>query len=156
MSNKPAESVTLREVTADNLRTVLRLSVADDQKGFVATNAISIAQAYFAPEAWFRAICLGEEIVGFVMIEDQSLAKAPPAQPTATLWRLMIDQRFQKRGIGREAVLLVIEHVRAKGYRSLFVSYVPEPGGPEMFYKGLGFRDTGRVDEGEVVLELAL
>lgn len=156
----PADSsppVTLREITAETLRPVLRLSVAEDQKGFVATNAISIAQAHFAPEAWFRAIYLGEEIVGFVMIEDTSLRAPPPAEPTVGLWRLMIDQRYQRQGIGREAVLRVIEHVRAKGlFKTLSVSYVPEPGGPEHFYKGMGFRDTGRMDEGEVVLELTL
>ena len=156
-STPPELPVTLREITADTLRPVLRLSVAEDQKGFVATNAISIAQAYFAPEAWFRAIYLGDEPVGFVMIEDTSLRKPPPDEPTVGLWRLMIDQRFQRRGIGREAVMRVIEHVRAKGiFKSLAVSYVPEPGGPELFYKGMGFVDTGRIDEGEVVLELPL
>ena len=34
------------------------------------------------------------------------------------------------------------------------LSYVPGDGCPEPFYLSLGFRHTGRVDEGEVVLEL--
>ena len=80
---------------------------------------------------------------------------APPGTG-AYLWRLMIDAHHQGHGIGREAVRMVIDHVRAKGLRKLEVSYVPGPGSPEAFYLGLGFRHTGRIDEGEIVLELPL
>ena len=149
--------VTLREITADTVIAVVRLSVADDQKGFVATNAVSLAQALFAPEAWYRAIYCGDELAGFVMLEDQSLRSPPPAEPEVGVWRLMIDQKFQRRGVGREALLQVIEHVRGKGlFGSLTLSYVPGPGCPEPFYLGLGFCHTGRVDGKEVVLELPL
>jgi diamine N-acetyltransferase len=150
----PTASVTLREITADTVLDVVRLSVADGQKHFVATNAISLAQALFAPEAWYRAIYSGEEPVGFVMLEDQSLRVPAPAQPQITVWRFMVDQRFQGRGIGRAALQQVIDHARSKGlFRSLYLSYVPGPGSPEPFYRGLGFRPTGRMDGQEVVLE---
>jgi len=149
--------VSLREITADTVIAVVRLSVADDQKGFVASNAVSLAQALFAPEAWYRAIYSGDEPAGFVMLEDESLLSPAPAQPEVGVWRFMIDQRFQRRGIGRAALRRVIEHVRAKGlFTALQLSYVPGPGCPEPFYKGLGFRDTGRMDGVEVVLELPL
>jgi diamine N-acetyltransferase len=69
----------------------------------------------------------------------------------------MIDAAFQGRGIGRSALLLVIKHVRAKGVCSrLELSYVPGPRSPENFYRGLGFKPNGKVDEGEVVMELLL
>ena len=149
--------VTLREITAETVIAVVKLGVAEHQKGFVASNAVSLAQALFAPEAWYRAIYWGDEPAGFVMLEDESLLSPPPAQPEVGVWRFMVDARFQGRGIGRAALLLVIEHVRAKGlFKSLELSYVPGPGCPEPFYKGLGFRDTGRVDGAEVVLELPL
>lgn len=35
-------------------------------------------------------------------------------------------------------------------------SWVPAPGGPEPFYRGLGFEPTGEVDDGEVIGRLAL
>ena len=38
------------------------------------------------------------------------------------------------------------------GIRCLYTSYVPQPGGPEPFYLGLGFTPTGEVEDGEVVL----
>ena len=54
------EAIELREVTRDNLRAVLKLSVAPEQEKFVASNAHSIAEAHFDPNAWFRAIYAGE------------------------------------------------------------------------------------------------
>ena len=152
-----ASRVSLREITSDTVRAVCKLSVAEHQTGFVAPNAVSLAQALFAPEAWYRAIYLDEELVGFVMLEDESLLSPPPTQPEIGVWRFMIDAKFQSRGVGRAALLQVIEHVRSKGlFTSLQLSYVPGPGCPEPFYLSLGFRHTGRVDEGEVILELPL
>jgi diamine N-acetyltransferase len=155
--NSAIAHVSLREITAETVRDVTRLSVRDDQKQFVAPNAVSLAQALFAPEAWYRAIYSGESLAGFVMLYDESLRPQPPLKPEIGVWRLMIDAEYQGKGVGKEALKLVIEHVRGKGiFEKLELSYVPSPGGPEGFYLKLGFEPTGRVDEGEVVLELPL
>jgi diamine N-acetyltransferase len=123
----------------------------------VASNAASLAQALFSPEAWCRAIYADDSPAGFVMLYDESLRAAPPPRPEVGLWRFMVDARFQRRGIGMAALEQVIAHVRGKGlFSSMLVSYVPAPGSPEQFYLRAGFRHTGRVDEGEVVLELPL
>jgi len=149
--------VTLREITAETVIPVVKLSVAESQKGFVAPNAVSLSQALFAPEAWYRAIHFGEEIAGFVMLYDESLRSPPTPNPQVGVWRLMVDERFQGRGIGRAALLHVIDHVRRKHlFSALELSYVLGPGSPEPFYKSLGFLPTGRMDGVEVVLELPL
>lgn len=88
-------AVALREITGDTVLEVVRLAVAPEQTSFVATNAVSLAQALFAPEAWYRAVYLGDQPVGFVMLEDQSLRTPPPPDPEIGVWRLMIDARFQ-------------------------------------------------------------
>jgi diamine N-acetyltransferase len=49
-------TVELREITADTVRQITNLEVGPGQSNFVAPNAVSIAQAYFEPKAWFRAI----------------------------------------------------------------------------------------------------
>ena len=149
--------VSLREITAGTVRAINRLDVKPEQRGQVARNSESLAQALFTPEAWYRAIYADDEPVGFVMLHDESLRTPPPAHPQAYLWRFMIDARFQRRGIGAAALQQVITHVRAKGvFASLTVSYVAGPASPEAFYLRAGFRHTGTVDEGEVVLELPL
>lgn len=156
-TNHAVPTVTLREITSDTVIPVVRLAVAESQKGFVAPNAVSLAQALFAPEAWYRAIYCGQELAGFVMLADESLRTPPPQRPGIGVWRFMVDAGFQGRGIGRAAMQLVIEHARSRGlFDVLELSYAPGPGCPEPFYVALGFRHTGRMDEGEVVLELPL
>jgi diamine N-acetyltransferase len=152
-----ADQVTLRAITAETVRAVTKLSVTEYQNRFVAPNAVSLAQALFTPEAWYRAIYLGEEPVGFVMLEDESLLEPMPESPAVGVWRFMIDAKHQRKGVGRAAMLLIIEHVRRKGlFKKLALSYIPEEGGPESLYLSLGFRPTGEMVEDEVVMELAL
>jgi diamine N-acetyltransferase len=145
--------VTLREITSETVHAVIKLSVAEHQLGFVASNAVSLSEALFSDEAWYRAVYADDELVGFVMLSDESLKKVPPAEPNIGLWRLMIDQRHQGRGIGRKVMRLVLEYVRSRpGVRYFYTSYVPGPGGPGPFYLGLGFEPNGEVEDGEVIV----
>lgn len=155
MSAEPLP-VTLREVTADTVRAVCALEARPP--GFVSPNAVSIAQAYFHPEAWFRAVYAGDEPVGFVMLHDPSLAPEPPADLRVFLWRFMVDHRHKGRGIGTAALRLVIEHVRQRHptLGRFGTSCVPGAGSPRPFYEGLGFRFDGEMDDGEEVLWLDL
>ena len=148
----PADAaVTLREITAESVRRVCALEVAESQRKFVASNAISIAQAHFEPRAWFRAIYAGEEPVGFAMLEIDLVKRS------YYLWRFMVDHRQQGRGYGRRALELVIEHVRTlPEATALELSYVPGPGAPAPFYAALGFEETGRIEEDERIMRLAL
>lgn len=143
--------VQLREVTRDNLRAVLKLSVSPEQEKFVASNAISIAEAHFDPTAWFRAIYAGEIPVGFVMLA------MVPADGMYYVWRFMIDRAQQRKGYGRRAMELVIEHVRREPNATrLLLSFVPGDDGPEPFYTRLGFKRTGEEEDGEVYAALTL
>lgn len=144
--------ISLREVTRDNLRAVLRLKVRSDQVHLVANNAVSIAQAHFYPEtAWFRAVYAGETPVGFVMLEDDRSARR------YTLWRFMIDEKYQVMGYGSRALELVAAHVRTlPDATALYTSYVPGANTPAAFYHKFGFVDTGDVDDGEIVARLEL
>ena len=143
--------VALREVTEETLFDILDLKVAPEQEGFVAPNAVSIAEAHFSKHAWFRAIYADETPVGFVMMHDE------PEKPIYYLWRFMVDARYQKMGFGRWAMLLIIAHVKTRpNATELFLSYVPEEGGPRAFYEGLGFEHTGKVDDDELEMKLIL
>ncbi len=154
--------VSLREVTADNVRAVVKLRVAPSQQGFVADNATSIAQAHFHADAWYRAIFVGDEPAGFVMISDHLQRPDPSGVPEHErdqlyLWRFMIDERHQGRGIGQAALEQVMAHGRTLGaYRWFVTSYVKGPGSPLPFYERLGFVATGEEDDGEWVLKRPL
>ena len=138
------------------MRAICRLQVAPAQAGFVAPNAVSLAQALFSPEAWYRAIYLDGEPAGFLMLYDETQSKPAPAEPGIGLWRLMIDQRFQGRGVGKAAMQQLAGLLRERGFKQLRTSYVPGDGCPEPFYRGLGFAPNGELDDGEVVMLLSL
>jgi diamine N-acetyltransferase len=156
MSTANAPPVTLREITADTVRAICALEA--EPEGFVAPNAVSIAQAHFHRDAWFRAVYAGEEPVGFVMLSDSSLLPEPPAELEVGLWRFMIDARHKRRGYGHAALRLVVDHLRRTHptLRRIVTSCVPGPGTPRPFYESMGFVATGEVDDGEEVLVLAL
>jgi diamine N-acetyltransferase len=147
--------VSLREITAQTVRQITSLSVEPEQQRLVASNAISLAEALFSEEAWYRAIYVSDAPAGFVMLYDESLRSTPPSKPQVGLWRFMIDGKLQRQGVGTAALRQVILHVRREAvFSSLLVSYVPGPGCPERFYLRAGFQHTGKIDDGEVVLEL--
>jgi diamine N-acetyltransferase len=144
-------TVSLREVTADTVRVICRLDVSEIQKHFVAPNAVSIAQAYFEPKAWFRAIYADETPVGFLMLYDD------PEEPVYFLWRYMIDERYQKLGFGKMAMDLLLAYVRTRpGAREMTLSCHPGEEGPQPFYEHYGFALTGRMMENEAEMRIDL
>lgn len=143
--------VTLREITGESVRAICALEVAPEQRGFVAPNAISIAQAHFEPKAWFRAVYADDEPVGFVMLFEDA------EKPEYFLWRLMVDAGHQGKGYGRRTLDLVVERVRGlPGAAELLTSYVPGDAGPRDFYLRYGFVETGEVEGMERVIRLEL
>jgi diamine N-acetyltransferase len=142
--------VELREITADTVRRVCEIAVAERQRGFVAANALSIAQAHFEPRHWMRAICVGDEVAGFV------LTKEDRQQPLFYLWRFMVDARYQRRGVGRQAMELLLDRWRGLGAQEGVLSVVEDNHGAIAFYKSLGFRLTGELAGGELVMRLQL
>jgi diamine N-acetyltransferase len=149
--------VTLREISDANRALVRALSVTPSQEVFVASVAESLDEAASTPEGnpWYRAIYAGDEPVGFVML-SWAVTPAPGIIGPWFLWRLLIDQDHQGRGIGRAALGQVVELIRANGATELLTSYHPGEGEPWPFYERFGFRPTGALDHGEIVLSLDL
>jgi len=151
--------VALREITDSNLGAVLALRVAPAQERFVGTVAGALEDAREIPEAkpWYRAVYADDDPVGFVMLSWDVTPDPPVIIGPWFLWKILIDERHQGRGYGREALQLVADIVRATGAAELLTSCVPGDDGPEPFYRRLGFAPTGDHDEkGEVILGLQL
>jgi diamine N-acetyltransferase len=151
VSKKDKKSISLLEITQETLWPIMNLTVAEDQRSFVAPNANSIAEAYYSKEAWFRGIYLGDQPVGFVMLYVDT------EKPEYFLWRLMIDKEHQGKGYGYQAMTQVIDYVKTlPDAVELLTSYVPGTGDPSPFYYKLGFVETGEIQDGENVLKLSL
>ncbi len=136
------------EITKDTVRAVCKLDAGDGGRQ-VAPNAVSIAQAYFSDEAWFRAIHADGELVGFLMLWDPTLVQQSE-DPRFILWRFMVDARFQRRGYGRAALELAFAHVRARGGDALYLTHVKDVDEAARLYRALGFTYTGEEEDGEL------
>ena len=155
--------VALRDIVTDEDRAAaLQLRVAPGQEQFVASVEESLAEAEQFPEAQARywAVYDGDAMVGFTMISDgiaeEDLARDPNLMGPFYLWRLLIDERHQRRGYGTAVLDAVVEHVRGRGALELLTSYTAGPGSPGPFYERYGFIPTERFAEGERVLRLDL
>lgn len=128
--------------------------MAPDQRGFVARNPWSLAQALIEHEvAWPRAIVADGEVVGFLMME---IDLEDEDGQCFYLWRLMVGAEHQGRGFGSQAVHAARDEVKARGGTELYTSWVEGEGGPGPFYMKLGFVPTGEIDDGETVARLTL
>jgi histidinol dehydrogenase len=146
----------VRPVDAGNLDAVLALHVAPGQRALVASAERSLAQVAYEPAGRAVALFEGDDAVGMMLLYDARLDKKRPAEQLY-LWRLMVDARHQRRGLGRQAVQWVLEEARRLGLPEVGLSHVQAPGHAGAFYLALGFSYTGEVDDGEqkMVLRLA-
>lgn len=154
ISTPPA--LRLEKITPENVNAACGLRVHPNQERFVAPVERSLAEAYAAgPDtAWPRLVRDGDEAVGFVMggfNPDDEIEVF-----RCGIWRLNVSAERQGRGYGRFAVEAVAEEARRRGQRRLTVLWLPGEGGPEGFYRGVGFRPTGEVLGDQVVGEVFL
>ncbi len=141
--------ITFKEITKENLFSILRLKVHDHQNDQVASNAVSIAEGHYDKNAWFRGIFKEDEAVGFVMLDFDHKEKE------YGVWRFMIDKKHQGKGYGRASMDLIKQVIKEKvpEVTEFYLSYVPkEEGGADEFYRKMGFKDTGEISHGEKVM----
>ena len=144
-------SLELREVTKETVRMVCALEVHEEQSSYVASNALSIAQAHFEPSAVFRAIYLKGQAIGFVQWRN---AETPG---TVILWRFMIDRKHQAGGYGRGALALAFTQMKSSGFVKVETSVVLGPATPLTFYLRQGFEEVGQTTpHGEWLLRRTL
>lgn len=141
--------INFREIDRNNIWDILKLKVSEEQMHFVATNAVSIAQAKAQPECVPLAIYDGETPVGFTMycfdLEEKEYC----------IYRLMIDSRYQQKGYGREALQKVIDKIKEdKEHHKILISFEPNNTVAKNLYISMGFVPDGRIIDGELVYYL--
>lgn len=153
--------VEFKKITFDNLFQVASLSVADEQKSFVASNCESLMEAYVAvtnnqPALPF-GIFYGNTAVGFIMFGYGSTGdedEPEVAEGNYCIWRFMIDQKFQNKGYGKEAIKVAMEYLKTEpcGKASkCWLSYEPENVVAKKLYASLGFIENGEMCGKEIV-----
>ena len=144
------QKIHLEKLLWDTCDEVTKLRVNKEQKGFVAPNADSLIDAYFAMtedgiKVFTFGIYYGKKPVGFLMIAyDCPWATHYYGLPKNYyyIWRFMIDRKFQGRGFGKEALRLAIEFIKTfpcGESEACWLSYEPENTVARNLYLQVGF-----------------
>ena len=136
--------ITLRPIDETNWLEAAALCMAPEQQNFVQSAPLILARAYAYRGQ--NALCLGmyenDEIVGLALIHD--LAEDPACYH---LCEFLIDQRFQGKGCGQQALALILAHCRREGkFPRVEVCVKKANAAAIHVYEKAGFRDSGYTD----------
>ncbi|MBB24782.1 MAG: hypothetical protein CME02_04565, partial [Geminicoccus sp.] len=138
----------------------MRLEVAPEQRIFVATAPVTVAQSMFEPASEVFGLWDGAVAVGLIGMIDFTRPDADLVEGEAPdnfyLWRLLIDQGQQRQGYGSLALRFFLDRAREKGFARVTLTAVDAPGTPIPFYERYGFTRTGQIIEGEVQMALVV
>ena len=136
--------IKLKQITKDNFEDVLKLKVKKNQENFVSTTVYSLAQAYVYQEnAYPFAIYADDTLVGFIMFGFYELRNQ------YTLWKFLIDEKYQNKGYGKIALLLGIEYMKKQhGIKEMYTGVAIDNNVAEHLYQSIGFQTTGLVENG--------
>ena len=151
--------IEVKPVERDDVKPLIRMELPPEQDQFVSPNAVSLAQVHYEGGGYPFCIWKDGERVGLVQVIDmrECLFREKEDDPEAVyLWRLLIDPKHQKQGVGRAVVSWLDDWTRQRGVDVLYVTCVPENEAALKLYEGSGYVRTGRVIEGEVELKKLL
>jgi diamine N-acetyltransferase len=140
--------VTLEDITARNFEAFMDMELPEHQRGFLASNAFSIAQAKFYADYIPRGIYSDGQPAGFLLYDRAS--NDNPGE--YGIYRFMVDYAQQGKGIGRQAMTLLLEELKAKpDVQLITICYKPDNASARQFYKSFGFKETGLDEIGEMI-----
>jgi len=160
--------IELRKISIldEAMKECIELDFMPEQTGFVAENALSLAEAYELNKAGGGDAAMpyaayeDGKMVGFAMYgyfpdgDDYE-----ENEPIYYFWRLLVDRSRQGRGIGREIVRQVMDEIKRKPCgeaRYCYVSYNPANTGSKTTFASYGFEEDGRVIDGETAARYKL
>jgi len=147
--------VKLTEITRDNFDDVIELELEAAQEKNLPSNVYSIAESRLSPLFYPRAICLNDVVAGFLMYQFGEIGDFDENE--CTIWRFMIDRKHQNTGIGKVAMSLALEEIKAHKRCGLVdIYYDPQNIAAKKLYARYGFKEVGSRDDGDVIAEVTL
>lgn len=135
----------LISVTENNWMDVASLSVKEEQKKYVAPAIGILARGYVYRDCNVKIYAFENDgaIVGTALVRefiDEPLGY--------DLQQFMIDEQYQKKGYGSQALQLILDELRKEGHYDHVELCVKKADAEAIrLYKKYGFVDSGYVDE---------
>ena len=151
-------------VLREHVRPLIQMKVRPDQEDLVSTNAKTLAQAAYETGSYVWGLWDGETLVGLIAMihpgeypwDDRAVPEPANDMSAAYLWHLMIGAEFQGNGYGGAALAEALAQTRAWGCPRLTAHVAVAPHSNLAFYERFGFRSTGKIEDGELVIAIDL
>ena len=150
----------LEKIDWDNYSEVLKLHVSKEQEDYVARNDTSLIHAFLAiqdgDKVYAYAIYNDDTAIGFIMMGydddwtgyeheawlNSDVYKKWEGKKYYFIWRFMIDEKYQRKGYGKEALEKAISFLKTKPNGEaeyIILSYERENMVAKKLYASLGF-----------------
>lgn len=127
--------ITFKEIDRSNYMECICLKIKEDQKGFVADNAQSLAEAKFEEGLYTRAIYSDDTMIGFVLFDYDAEISG------WSMSRFMIGEQYQGRGLGKEAVRQFLKYMKEEmKVHELYISVEVDNTVACEMYEKIGFQ----------------
>ncbi|MFE7061004.1 GNAT family N-acetyltransferase [Sutcliffiella sp. NPDC057660] len=146
-------TIILRKIDETNWKEAIQLKVSEDQEEYVASNLYSIAQFQFLKDFKAMGVYMDEQMVGFAMYGIDS------DDGNYWIYRLMVDKKYQGRGVGKQAIGKILEDINANntgGIPCVILGFHPENKVAKHVYEKAGFVETEMASWGEQLARLEL
>ncbi|WP_078555607.1 GNAT family N-acetyltransferase [Bacillus alkalicellulosilyticus] len=147
------KKTSLKSIDKSNWEEAIQLSVKEDQQSFIASNLYSIAEVQFLDNFYTKGIYIDTKMIGFTMYGID------PDDHNYWIYRLMVDKDYQSKGIGVQAIHLIIEEIRGSNDTNIpliMIGYNPENLSAKFAYKKAGFIETQLSSWGEQLAKYTL
>ena len=145
--------INFRKISEENFDSIIKMK-RPETENFVASNAVSLAQAWLYREdgdVFPFAIYDDDNVVGFMLLEEDM------EEERLDLWRIMFPPENEGKGYGTAAVKLMLQYAANSGrYKSIGLLCSPENHKARHIYDKLGFQPTGEICYGDIEMRLNL
>lgn len=153
--------IIFKEITNANIWKVCLLEPFENQKDFVAENMQSLAEAYATRNEGNNALPLAvyndSDLIGFIMIGKGTVGNENESnliKENYSLWRLMIDKKYQGKGLGKQTIDAAMNLIRTFPFgeaKKVWLSYEKENTRARDIYRKYGFVENGEMCENEII-----
>jgi diamine N-acetyltransferase len=145
------DELRLVELSAKNIVEANSLTMKPGQEQFIAPVSYAMAGPFLDPStSWSRVVVDSDDrVLAFIMANFD--ADAQEEEFRSCIWRMNVSADAQGKGVGKFVVKETANEARRRGFSRLTVIWEPGEGGPEEFFKRVGFVVVGETQYGEKV-----
>lgn len=143
--------ILLKQVTKENWYECNSLEVYKEQEGIVAPNYNSIIISLLYDNWHSKCIYEDDVLIGFLLYGIEEDTGKP------MLLRYMVDKKFQEKGLGKKALLKLLDLIKIEyGNIKFYTTVSPKNVSAEKLYESVGFEKNGEImwDENVMVIQL--